>query len=218
MKPTLTSDEKTAIGIGIGLSVLAWPLVCISGFVVNIIEYYTIKHLLKINKSDTDLAGNLFNKYHWTHLPLFIGTYLPVIGIPLQIIEIWQHSMFVITCIRNSITKENHNEVMDGAVYDTPPPVDGVQRTSGLAVASLVLGSFGFVFGTWCCIGLIMALLAIIFGHQACIKINRQPSALSGKNMAVTGLILGYISFVIYIALLFFLGEAVTHWKEYFTK
>jgi hypothetical protein len=58
-------------------------------------------------------------------------------------------------------------------------------RTSGLAVASLVLGILGL-----CGIG---SLLATIFGAVAINQISRSNGTLAGKGMAIAGLVLGIV-------------------------
>ena len=58
------------------------------------------------------------------------------------------------------------------------------QRTSGLAVASLVLG---LVWIYW-----IGSILAVIFGHIALAETKRDPRV-GGRGMAVAGLVLGYL-------------------------
>lgn len=58
------------------------------------------------------------------------------------------------------------------------------RRTSGLAIASMVLGILWIY---W-----IGSILAVIFGHVAMSQTNRDPS-LRGKGMATAGLVLGYI-------------------------
>jgi hypothetical protein len=63
----------------------------------------------------------------------------------------------------------------------------------GLAVASLVLGIIGFVFGG--------GLLGLIFGAVQLSKIRKQPNVYGGKGMATAGLILGIIS-VAYLLML----------------
>lgn len=70
------------------------------------------------------------------------------------------------------------------------------QKTSGFAIASLVMGILGFLFG-WAFCGIIFPILAIVFGHVAHSQIKKQPVALIGRNMAITGFILGYIGIVI---------------------
>jgi hypothetical protein len=70
----------------------------------------------------------------------------------------------------------------------------GGPRTSGFAVASLVLGLIGF------------SILAIIFGGVAIGQAEKDPN-LSGKGMAVAGLVLGSIELVIeLLAVFFFIG------------
>jgi hypothetical protein len=77
-----------------------------------------------------------------------------------------------------------------------PPPVpvgygygfDGPKRrTSGMAIASLVLGIVG-------CIPFISGLLAIIFGILG-IRRTRDPYV-GGKGMAIAGLVLGIVSII----------------------
>jgi hypothetical protein len=67
--------------------------------------------------------------------------------------------------------------------YGYPPP----PSTSGLAIASLVLGIV-WVYG-------VGSLLAIIFGHVSRAQIRRGERS-SGAGMALAGLILGYIGIV----------------------
>lgn len=65
------------------------------------------------------------------------------------------------------------------------------QETSGLAVASLVLGIVGFVIG-WFTLGL-PSILAVVFGHIARGRIRRAKGGVAGSGMALAGLILGYL-------------------------
>jgi hypothetical protein len=65
--------------------------------------------------------------------------------------------------------------------YGYPP---APQRTSGLAVASLVLG---LVWIYW-----IGSILAVIFGHIALAEIKRDPRV-GGRGLAIAGVVLGYI-------------------------
>jgi hypothetical protein len=72
-----------------------------------------------------------------------------------------------------------------------PPPViiNTARPTSGVAVASMVLGILG-VLGGWCMFG-IPCILAVIFGHVS-LPVTRD-GRVGGRGMAVTGLILGYL-------------------------
>lgn len=78
--------------------------------------------------------------------------------------------------------------------YGYPPQAQVVHhhynsgRTSGLAIASLVLG---IVWVYW-----IGSILAVIFGHVALGQMKTDPS-LRGRGMAIAGLVLGYIGVAI---------------------
>lgn len=69
-------------------------------------------------------------------------------------------------------------------------------KTSGLAIASLVLGIL------W--LGWIGSLLAVIFGHVALGHIKQSGGRMHGRGMAVAGLVLGYIGLAFIAAALLF--------------
>ena len=87
-----------------------------------------------------------------------------------------------------------------GAFPPRQMPVHAGQppQSSGLAIASLILGI----------LSLFMALLtgipAVICGHLSLSRIKRAQGALTGRGMAITGLILGYlgISLTVFFVLL----------------
>lgn len=63
---------------------------------------------------------------------------------------------------------------------------------SSLAVSSFILGLVGLVFG-WCLFG-IPSVFAVVFGH---IALRRTAAGYeSGRGMATTGLIMGYVFFI----------------------
>ena len=70
------------------------------------------------------------------------------------------------------------------------------QRTSGLAIAALVMGLCNFVpflnFVTW--------ILALVFGHVALSQMKRDP-ALQGRGMAIAGLVITYFLLVMGLTL-----------------
>ena len=71
----------------------------------------------------------------------------------------------------------------------TPPAVtQPVKKTSGMAVAALVMGIVGFFTG-------ITSILAIIFGGVALNETSKNPD-IAGRGMAVAGLVLGIIVLV----------------------
>ncbi|EEF60830.1 DUF4190 domain-containing protein [Pedosphaera parvula] len=77
----------------------------------------------------------------------------------------------------------------DSSSYNPPPPPNVtpvVEKTSGLAIASLVCSLSSFVI----CIGW---LPGIICGHLAKAELRRNPK-LKGSGLATAGLVIGYIS------------------------
>jgi hypothetical protein len=89
------------------------------------------------------------------------------------------------------------------AAVPAPAPTLPYRRTSGLAVASLVLGIAGFFsFG-------LTSILAIIFGGIALSQISKD-STLDGKGMAVAGLVMGIVvaAVGVFILLFFFTFSA----------
>ena len=65
------------------------------------------------------------------------------------------------------------------------------QQTDGKATASLILGILSIL-----CFGLLAGLPAIILGHISRGNIEQSRGRLKGSGMALTGLILGYVSIV----------------------
>ena len=63
-------------------------------------------------------------------------------------------------------------------------PYAAPSRTSGLAIASMVLGILWLY---W-----IGSILAVIFGHIAISQAGKDPTV-KGKGMAIAGLVLGYL-------------------------
>lgn len=85
-----------------------------------------------------------------------------------------------------------------------------VVRTSGTAIASLVLG-----IASWVAIPILGAIVAIICGHLARSEIRRMPPhAVEGDGMAIAGLILGYANLALFllvaIVMVLFFGVALS--------
>jgi mannose/fructose/N-acetylgalactosamine-specific phosphotransferase system component IIC len=79
------------------------------------------------------------------------------------------------------------------------------RQTSGNAIASVVLGTVGFVL--W--LAFIPSILAIVFGNRARAEIRANPS-MAGEGLATAGIIVGWVGIAIpaaigLIALLFLL-------------
>jgi len=79
--------------------------------------------------------------------------------------------------------------LLEAGVYTPGMPVPGPvgvgPKTSGFAIASLVLGLIPLT--------CVPSLLAIIFGHIALSKISANPERFKGRKKALCGTILGYI-------------------------
>lgn len=80
------------------------------------------------------------------------------------------------------------------------------RSTSGMSVASLVLGILS-VLGTG--IVIIPPLLAVIFGHIGVSACNHNPN-LDGKGLGIAGLIMGWICLAGWIIFILFLGGIAT--------
>ena len=79
-----------------------------------------------------------------------------------------------------------------------------VRRTSGMAVAALVCGICGLFIPF---VGLLLALLGIIFGGVAMGQTARDPN-LGGKGMAIAGLICGILGLIGWIIIFAVVGLA----------
>ena len=87
-------------------------------------------------------------------------------------------------------------------------------QKSGLAITSLVCG-----IASICCLGLLAGIPAVICGHIAQSKINTSPTLFKGGGMALTGLIMGYVSIALSLVVLPILAAiaipAVVNAKEH---
>ncbi len=70
----------------------------------------------------------------------------------------------------------------------TPGASPEPQRTSALALASLVFGAL-----SWMTLPVIGAVAAVVIGHLAKSEIDRSGKQLGGREFATVGLILGYV-------------------------
>ena len=91
----------------------------------------------------------------------------------------------------------------------TPPMLPACPpRTSGLAIASMVLGILAVVsppLSCWCCCGvpgIVLAVLAAVFGHTARGQIRRSQGMLTGSGMALAGLVCGYAAIAVHLIIL----------------
>jgi Sec-independent protein translocase protein TatA len=73
--------------------------------------------------------------------------------------------------------------------YQVPPSADG------FAITSMVLGIIAVL---TCYFGIILGVVAVIFGHLSLGKMKRDPK-LGGRGMAIAGLATGYVGIAISI-------------------
>lgn len=83
-----------------------------------------------------------------------------------------------------------------------------VTQTSGMAVASLVLGLFSG------CLSIVTGIPAIILGFVAILKINKSQGALSGKGFAIAGIVLSFGSAIVSGVLVVLLWAGLTSFVE----
>ena len=85
------------------------------------------------------------------------------------------------------------------------PAAPPAPTTNGFAVASLVLGILG-----WTLLPFLGSVGAVIFGHMARGQIRRAARLQDGDGLAVAGLVLGWLSIVLWLltlaAILLFFG------------
>lgn len=85
---------------------------------------------------------------------------------------------------------------MGGAGYAAP-------RTDGLAIASLIVGILSLL-----CCGVILGPVAAIMGFIARNRIAQSGGAVGGGGLAMAGLILGVVGFLLWIVILIFNAAA----------
>ncbi|MEA3142776.1 MAG: hypothetical protein QOG31_100 [Thermoplasmata archaeon] len=92
----------------------------------------------------------------------------------------------------------------------SPLPPGGRLQTSGAAVASLVLGIATVCvwwlpfFGVF--VSLVAGVLAIILGAVGIKQVNQNPTQVTGKGLAIAGLVLGIVGLAIAASVLLFLA------------
>ena len=75
---------------------------------------------------------------------------------------------------------------------------NAAQRTSGYAIASLILGIAGFFV-----VPIVPSILAVVFGQKARDELRRDP-ALGGEGLATAGIVLGWVGIVLIAIVLVF--------------
>jgi hypothetical protein len=99
-------------------------------------------------------------------------------------------------------------------VAATAPPMPrqaaAVNKTSSMAIASLVLGIVSIIINPL----FLFSILAIIFGVSGISQVNKSNGAIKGKGMAVSGLILGIISIALMVLVIALVGFSMTWFSE----
>lgn len=91
--------------------------------------------------------------------------------------------------------------------FSAPPPMGmppGQQRTSGKAIAALVLGIVAVCLSVY--LGLICGIIGLVLGILGMKEIDRDPQMLKGKGMAIAGIVLGSIGIVLQLIMILLFG------------
>lgn len=83
-------------------------------------------------------------------------------------------------------------EAVDQDSDRQPWEPDELRQTSGLAMASLFLGLTGWTFG-------LGSLLAVIFGIVALDRVAQSEDELSGRELAIAGIVLGVLGLLVFV-------------------
>jgi hypothetical protein len=100
------------------------------------------------------------------------------------------------------------------AGFAAPPPMGmspAQQRTSGKAIAALVLGIVSMCVPY---VGLVTGIIAIIFGVLGMKEVDRDPQNVKGKGMAIAGLVLGAVALLLYLIVILFFGAFLMSFGE----
>ena len=91
------------------------------------------------------------------------------------------------------------------------------KRTSGMAIASFVLGIVGII--SWWMGGFVISILAVIFGIIGLREVKRSPDQVTGYGLALAGFILGVVTLAISVIAMVFWWMFIWHmWKEIFQE
>jgi len=86
--------------------------------------------------------------------------------------------------------KQNSTEGQEAAPPPPPPPEYPAPKTSGMAIASLVLGTLGFLTCVTAPVGLVLGIVAMV-------QIGRTPERLRGMGLAVAGTVISGVAILI---------------------
>ena len=94
-----------------------------------------------------------------------------------------------------------------------PPPPPGPVYVSlqhkTLAVTSMVLGIVSITIG-WCCsFGILTSPIALVLGIVSLVQIKNDPAKNGGKGFAISGIIMGALYILIFIAIILLYGIGI---------
>lgn len=84
-------------------------------------------------------------------------------------------------------------------------------KTSGMAVASMVLGIVALCIFS---VGLLTGPIALVLGFLAINGINREPDRFKGKGMAIAGVVLGSIVVVLWLIIIIMIATGAIDIKQ----
>ena len=86
--------------------------------------------------------------------------------------------------------------------YAIAPLAGTMRKTNSFAVASFIFGLLSIT-GGLCCFGYLFMILGLVFSIVALAQIHNSPELYEGKGIAIAGLVLSILGFIISIGLLF---------------
>ena len=95
--------------------------------------------------------------------------------------------------------------------WPVPAPIymAPARRTNSLAVMGMLMGVLAITCGMCCCYGMPFNLLGIIFSLVALAQIRDDPQSQEGRGLAIAGLVLSLLSFLL-AAVFFVFGLALS--------
>ena len=88
-----------------------------------------------------------------------------------------------------------------------PPPAPATQKTSGKAIASLVLGIIATCLAVY--LGILLGIVGLILGILGMKEVNRSNGAVTGKGLAIAGIILSSIGIVVQLVIVIFFSAII---------
>ena len=87
-----------------------------------------------------------------------------------------------------------------------PPPPYPVSPQTSLAVTSMILGITSITLGFCCYFGVLTAPVALALGIASLVQIKNHPNRYGGKGMAISGIIMGALYFVLIVLIMMLYG------------